>query len=133
MDFYLDTQLKQTLKHFRLLNQRYVHFSCLIKGSWTNLSTTFCVSFFHEEYFSCYVFLTDQTSLSGCLYFLRYWANMCIEVICYQAFVVITFEINHCFFIKPFFCITKKSGLNFKYLKNDKRNSSVQHFHQHPF
>ena len=27
-----------------------------------------------EKYFSCYILLTDQISLSDCLYFLRYWA-----------------------------------------------------------
>ena len=29
---------------------------------------------FQEKCFSCYVLLTDQISLSDCLYFLRYWA-----------------------------------------------------------
>ena len=27
---------------------------------------------FHEKYFSCYILITDQISLSDCLYFLRY-------------------------------------------------------------
>ena len=30
-----------------------------------------------KEYFSCYILLTDQISLSGCLYFERYW-TMCV-------------------------------------------------------
>ena len=29
---------------------------------------------FSEKYFSCYILLTDQISLSFCIYFLRYWA-----------------------------------------------------------
>ena len=29
---------------------------------------------FEEKYFSCYILLIDQVSLSGCLYFVRYWA-----------------------------------------------------------
>ena len=45
-----------------------------------------------EKCFSCYILLTDQISLSDCLYFLRYW------VIC----DVIKFEINPIFLIKPF-------------------------------
>ena len=31
----------------------------------------FCM-IFEEKYFSCYILLTDQTSLSGCLYFVRW-------------------------------------------------------------
>ena len=47
--------------------------------------------FVKEKYFSCYILLTDQISLSDCLYFLRYWAIcvlhlfvycMCIRVYC---------------------------------------------------
>ena len=32
----------------------------------------FCLSF-EEKYFPCYILLTDQIPLSGCLYFVRYW------------------------------------------------------------
>ena len=32
---------------------------------------------FGENFFSCYTLLPDQISLSGCLYFMRYWA-MCV-------------------------------------------------------
>ena len=32
---------------------------------------------FQEKCFSCYILLTDQISLSDCLYFLRYWA-LCV-------------------------------------------------------
>ena len=28
---------------------------------------------FKEKSFSCYILLTDQISLPGCLYFVRYW------------------------------------------------------------
>ena len=46
---------------------------------------------FKEKYFSCYILLTDQASLSGCIYFVRCW------VICvFQLFVnqVVYFEIK---------------------------------------
>ena len=33
----------------------------------------FCI-FFKEKYFPCYILLTDQIPLIGCLYFMRYWA-----------------------------------------------------------
>ena len=29
---------------------------------------------FEEKSFYCYILLPDQISLSGCLYFVRYWA-----------------------------------------------------------
>ena len=35
---------------------------------------------FQEKCFSCHVLLTDQISLPGCLYFLRYW-SMCIAIV----------------------------------------------------
>ena len=50
----------------RLLNQRFTQFWFLRKGSEN--------SFLQQKCFSCYILLTDQISLPGCLYFLRYWA-----------------------------------------------------------
>ena len=32
---------------------------------------------FSTKMFPCYILLTDQISLSGCLYFLRYW-EICV-------------------------------------------------------
>ena len=29
---------------------------------------------FEEKYFCCYILLPDQSSTSGCLHFVRYWA-----------------------------------------------------------
>ena len=46
--------------------------------------------------------------------------NMCIVIVYYPVCDVIKFEINHSFFLKRFFCITKKSGQNCNYLKNDR-------------
>ena len=36
----------------------------------------FCMVF-EEKYFSCYIFLSDHISMSGCLYFVRYW-KICV-------------------------------------------------------
>ena len=33
---------------------------------------------FQEKRFSCYILLTDQISLSDCLYFSKYWA-ICVS------------------------------------------------------
>ena len=41
--------------------------------------------------------------------------------ICYPGNDVINFEINLIFLTKPFICMTKKSGQNFKCLANKKR------------
>ena len=41
------------------------------KKSGTSLSVSFS-AWFLKKYLSCYISLTDQISLSGCLYFVRY-------------------------------------------------------------
>ena len=69
---------------------------------------------FEEKYFSGYILLTDQISLSGCLYFVRYWAILCIVIqyllqymcivsVCWPGCDIIDFEIRLLFIIKPFF------------------------------
>ena len=35
---------------------------------------------FSTKMFPCYILLTDQISLSGCLYFLRYWAICVLQL-----------------------------------------------------
>ena len=35
---------------------------------------------FSKKYSSCYIPLTDQMSLPGCLYFLRYWAICVLQL-----------------------------------------------------
>ena len=64
---------------------------------------------FQKKCFSCYILLTDQISLSDCIYFLEILGNMSIAIICFPGCAVINFEINLIFLIKPFFCMTKKS------------------------
>ena len=49
-----------------------------------------------------------------------YVTDLITNVITYfPVFDVINFEINHNFFMKPFFYITKNSGQKFRYLKNE--------------
>ena len=43
------------------------------------------VNEFQEKCFSCYILLTDQISLSDCLYFLRYWAICALQLFIDQA------------------------------------------------
>ena len=42
--------------------------------SGTSLPAPFSAWFLRKKYLSCYILLTDQLSLSGCYYFVRYWA-----------------------------------------------------------
>ena len=51
---------------FKKLNEVWNQSACLI----------FCIML-EENYFFCYILLTDQVSLSGCLYFVRYW-SVCV-------------------------------------------------------
>ena len=48
-----------------------------LQGSGCSISTTFCAWFFKKNISPCYDLLTEQISLSGCLYFLRYW-SVCV-------------------------------------------------------
>ena len=40
---------------------------------------------FQEKCLSCYILLTDQVSLSDCLYFSRYWAICVLQLLINQA------------------------------------------------
>ena len=63
---------------------------------------------FQEKYFSWYILLTDQNSLSGCLYFfLEILGNMYTVIFCCPIYDVINFEINLSFLIKSFFYTTE--------------------------
>ena len=62
--------------------------------------------------FSSYILATKKTSLTDCLYFLKYWENMYIVIIIHPVYDVKNFVIKHSFLIKPFSYITKKSGQN---------------------
>ena len=53
----------------------------VLKSSYRVLQESPCLisyTIFEEKYFSGYIPLTDQISLSGCLYFVRYW-TICVS------------------------------------------------------
>ena len=58
--------------------------------------------FQEKYYFSCYSLLSDQILLSGCLYFLKFWAIGVLQLFVVQS-VTSNFKINHSFLIKSFF------------------------------
>lgn len=60
-----------------------------------------------EKYFPRYALLTDEISFPDCLYFLRYWAIMCIVIIYLLVSDFINFQINLSFFIKLFYYMIK--------------------------
>ena len=78
---------------------------------------------------SLYILLTDQVSLSGCLYFVRYWV-ICVVIVCYPGCDVINFEINLIFLIKSFFLHDQSSkNSNILRTKRDfKPKKSIHHF-----
>ena len=59
-------------------------------------------------------------SVSSNFKFLEILGNMCISMVCFLGCDVINNEINFIILIKPFFYITKKSRLKFKYRENEK-------------
>ena len=59
--------------------QRYTQFWFFRKGSEDSFSTKFCVWFFRKNV--SHVILTDQISLSDCLYVLTYWAICVLELL----------------------------------------------------
>ena len=52
--------------------------------------------------------------------FLEILGNMGLVIVCWPGCIVINFEINLIFLIKPFFYVTKKSRKKIKYLENKK-------------
>ena len=65
---------------------------------------------FEEKYLYCYILLFDKVSITGCLYFVRYW-TMCIVIVCCD---VKNFEINVIFLIKPFLLQDKNLNMRMK-------------------
>ena len=65
---------------------------------------------FEEKYLYCYILLLDKVSITGCLYFVRYW-TMCIVIVCCD---VKNFEINVIFLIKPFLLQDKNLNMRMK-------------------
>ena len=65
---------------------------------------------FQQKCSSFYILLTDEISLPGCLYFLRYWAICALQLFVNQVVTsyIIDFEINFIFLIEPFFLHDQK-------------------------
>ena len=64
--------------HFHFPNIKLFFFKKKEVWNWS-LCFIFCMVF--NKIFSSYILLTDQIPLSGCLYFVRYWA-ICIAMVC---------------------------------------------------
>ena len=50
------------------------------KDVWNQSPSLIFRIIFAEKYLTCYVLLIDQLSLSGCLYFVRYWAIFVLQL-----------------------------------------------------
>ena len=79
----------------------------------------FCITF-KEKYFSCYILLTDHVLLSGCFYFLRYWAICVLQLFVDQFMTSWILKLTLSFWSSRFFFMTKKSWQKLKYLENEK-------------
>ena len=75
---------------------------------------------FQQKCCSYYILLTDQISLSGYPYFLRYWAVCVLQLFVNQFVNVINFTVNLIFLIKPFLYIVKNSRQKAKCIENEK-------------
>ena len=62
---------------------------------------------FSTKMFLVLFLLTDQISLPGCLYFLRYWAICVLQLIINQV-VTQNFKVKIIFLIEPFFLHDQK-------------------------
>ena len=80
----------------RLVPDLFYHILCMI---------------FKENYFSCYIFLTDQIFLSEFLDFLKYWPICVLQIVYFPGCNVINFEIILFFLIKLFFYMIKKLNI----------------------
>ena len=70
---YNKNKLYKTLDYW---SRDMLNFNFPEKGSWASFSTTFCVWFFKNNV-SCYILLTDQSSMSDYFYFSRY-CEVCV-------------------------------------------------------
>ena len=83
-----------------------------------SLPTSFFFIFFEKIYFSCYILLIDQVSLSGCLYFIKYWTIWVLQLFVNQVVTSWILKLPLAFLSNRFFYMTKKSWQKLKYLEN---------------
>ena len=60
----------------------------------TSLPVSFFAWVLVEKYFSCDILLTDQISLSGCYYFVRYWALYVFQLLINHVVTSQTFKLT---------------------------------------
>ena len=84
---------------------------------WTNIKNLYMIS--KEQYFSCYILLSDQISLSGLTLLLEILCNLYIVTTCFSICKMIEIlKLNLAFLSGPF--PTKpKSEQKFKYHQNE--------------
>ena len=83
-----------------------------------SLCLIFCM-IFEENYFSCYTLITDQISLSGCLYYVIHWTICLLLLFDNQPLLSKILKLTS-FESSCFLYMSKKARQKFKYLENDK-------------
>ena len=96
-----------------------LNFDSLEKGLGI-VSTPHFVCDFSRKMFLILYALNWANLIAWLLLLLEILVNMCIAIVFFPGFDVITFEINLICLIKPFFYMTKNSRQKFKYLENEK-------------
>ena len=111
-------RLRQTIKNFRPLIQRYAQFWFFVKWSGTSLPNIFCIWFLKKSISSCYTLIESKPIKFHCLVAFTSW-DICQYVCCnylLSSLWHINFEINDSHLssrlIKPFFNITKSQDKN---------------------
>ena len=69
---------------------------------------------------SCYILLTEQISLPGCLYFLSYWTICVLQLFVDQVVTSWILKLTLSFQSSRFCYMTKKSWQKLRYLENEK-------------
>ena len=83
-----EPQIKDTIKtNFRKLQTIDPEIYSILtfqKGVWEQFLHHILFIIFQQKFFSCYILLTDQISLSDCFYFLRYQAICVVQFLVNQ-------------------------------------------------
>ena len=90
------------------------------KRSGTSLLAFFSHNFCRKKYFSCYILLIEQISLSGCLYFVRYSAICLLKLLLNQVVTSWILKLPLSFYSSCFSYMTKMSWQNLIYLEKEK-------------
>ena len=113
-------KLKQTVYSFRLLVQKYAWFWFLEKSLGIVSPPDFMNDFSRKKFLILYS-VNWPNFIVWLPVLLEILDNMCIAILCFPGWDVISVETDFTFQVELFFYVTKKSREKFKHLENEKR------------